>query len=224
MSKTPITPTAAAVLPAHGGNGNPNVGPALHKDLFLRANRGVRLGRCSERGLLARPLGPTGQPNPQTVVLPLVPAHALEYASGFLRHVWRVRGTSAVWWLYVHPRQHRWWAYCPPQLCAERDVQVDATFKGCPTPDPELWLAGSLRSVPPDIDPTDSAAVDPLVPPHEGVHFVLDLARPLTCLAAFLRTDQGLRAAPAAALLDDPLDQALAYLSDRLMFRTRPAH
>lgn len=203
----------------NGSNGNPNTGPALLKDLSLRANRGVNLSQCSERGLLARPLGPGGRPDPQTILIPLVPTHMLEYSSGFLRHVWRVRGTSAIWWLYVHPKQHRWWAYLPPQLCARDEVQVDATFKDCPTPDPELLLAGSLRGDPFGVD--NAVAAEPLLPAFHGIHLLLDLTRPLTCLSAYLRTDRGVEAAPEAGLIDDPLDPSLAYLSDRLMFRTR---
>lgn len=203
----------------NGSNGNPNTGPALLRDLTLRANRGIQLSGSVERGLIARPLDTQGRPDPVTFVLPLVPAHMLEYGCGFLRHVWRARGTSAVWWLYAHPKQNRWWAYCPPQLCAENDVQVDATFKDCPAPDPELWLAGSLRSHPLGTDNARDA--EPLLAAHQGVHFLLDLTRPLTCLSAYLRTDRGIEPVPASILIDDPLDPALAYLSDRLMFRTR---
>src|SRR4051794_33478546 len=173
------------------GNGNPNTGPALVRAWALRANLGIRLTRCPDGRLPAQRLGPDGQLHPQVLVLPKVPARLVERGAGFLRHVWRSRGTSAAWWLYVHPGQYRWGKYCPPQLCAEREVDVDATFKDCTTPDPDLWLAGSLRSVPPGVAADDPAAVGPLLSPHEGVHLVLDLSRSLTCLAAYLRTEHG---------------------------------
>jgi hypothetical protein len=67
----------------------------------------------------------------------------------------------------------------------------------------------------------DPTLVEPLLPPHYGVHFVLDLGRPLTCLTAYIRSELGLHPHPLAPLIEDPLDPALLYLSDRLMFRTR---
>ena len=200
----------------------PSVGAALLREFALRANRGVQLTRAAERGLLARPLTAEGRPDPAApaVLLPPVPAHALEYGANLLRHVWRVRGASAVLWAYVHPGQGRWSLECPPQLCAEAAVEADGSFKGCQAPDPELWLAGSLRSVPPGTAEAP-ALVERLLPPHHGVHFVLDLGRPLTCLTAHVRSELGVAGHPAAPLIDDPLDPALAYLSDRLLFRTR---
>jgi hypothetical protein len=105
-------------------------------------------------------------------------------------------------------------------LCARDEVRVDATFKDCSTPEPDLLLAGSLRGDPVGVGDAVAAA-GPLLPAFHGVHFLLDLTRPLTCLSAYLRTDRGVEAAPAAGLVDDPPDPSLAYLSDRLLFRTR---
>lgn len=151
-----------------------------------------------------------------------MPARILEYGGHFLRHVWRVRQTSALLSLYLHPRQNRWWAFCPPQLCSATTIEWDSSFKGWELLDADLWLAGSLRSVPPGLadQPT---AVEPLLPPHQGLHFVLDLGRQLTCLSAYVRCREGVRLAPVSRLVDDPLDPALGYLSDRLVFRTRIA-
>src|SRR4051812_16893421 len=106
-----------------------DVGAALLRDFSLRANRGIQLTRHIDHGLLARPLGPGGAPDAAspTVALPSLPARVLERGAGFLRQVWRARRTSAVWWLYLHPRRRRWWAYCPPQLCAEWEIQVNDT-------------------------------------------------------------------------------------------------
>ena len=136
------------------------------------------------------------------------------------RHVWRVRRASAVLWAYVHPRHGRWSLECPPQLCSETTVDVDGSFNGCRTPDPDLWLAGSLRSVPPGTG-DDPSLVEPLLPPHHGVHFVLHLGRPLTHLTAYIRSELGIQPHPVDPLIDDPLDPALLHLSGRLLFHTR---
>jgi hypothetical protein len=199
-----------------------NSGATLLRDAFLRANHGIQLTRCSERGLLARPLTAGGQVDAaaEMLVLPKVPARLLEPASGFLRHVFRTRRTSAVCLLYVHPKQDRWRMYCPPQLCSPREVRIDLSFKDVPAPDPELWLAGSLRSVPPGAA-DDPAQLPVLLPSHQGVHFVLDLGRPLTHLTAYLRSELGVQPYPVDPLIDDPLDPGLLHLSGRLLFRTR---
>jgi hypothetical protein len=197
-----------------------NSGATLLRNAFLRANHGIQLTRCSERGLLARPLTAEGQVDlaAQTLVLPKVPARLLEPASNFLRHVFRTRHTSAVCLLYVHPKQDRWRMYCPPQLCSPREVRIDLDFKDVPAPDPELWLAGSLRSLAGPVD--GLTTIEPLLPAHQGIHFVLDSDRPLTCLSGFVRTDKGLSAGDSEELIGDPLDPSMAFLCDRLLFKT----
>ena len=199
-----------------------SVGASLLRDFALRGNRGVQLSRSGNHSLLARPLTADGRPDPasQVVMMPAVPAHLLECGAGLLRHTWRVQKTSAIWWLYVHSGQHRWWACFPPQACGERKIDVDASFKNCETPDPDLLLAGSLRSVPPG-EADQLSIVEPQLPPHQGVHFVLDLGRQLTSLTAYIRFEQEVKSGRVSDLIDDPLDPSLTYLIDRLKFPTK---
>jgi hypothetical protein len=196
-------------------------GAALARVWALRANRGIELTVSSEHELLARPLLAEGQPDTSIPPHPLlpVPANLVERCCNLLRHVWRAYGTSAVVWLYFHPGKDTWTANCPPQLCAEKEVQADATFKECDLPNPDLWLAGAIRSDPTGAD--DVATATPLLPDHQGMHLVLDLSRPLTCLAGFVRSAGGkVHAVPVEPLVHDPLDPDLAYLLDRMVFRS----
>lgn len=125
-----------------------------------------------------------------------------------------------MWWLYVQPVQGRWQAYCPPQLCTAGSFEVTATVGGCGLAEAGLWLAGSVRSVPPAVE-DDAERILPLLPDHQGLHFALDLSRSLINLLAFVRAEAGVQPAPLdERLVDDPLDPALAYLAERLHFRT----